>query len=165
MPNKTHLSKRSINEQKLYQLTYNSLHKYGVYASYGKTKNCKNYLNTQWKVSTGSETVTTGGLRQTNTYGNIYDNRSYYNPYSYAQTSQTYVTPTTTYTQSTYYGTYYLEVGILKNSSTTKVWEASQSSQLGATTIQEAQSVTNDSQSIVDTMVEKMLIENNFIKK
>ncbi len=164
LPSKNYLSQKSINEQNLYLLTYNALHKYGVKTTYGNTRGCENYLHTSWIVTTGSETVTTGGQAITNTYGNIYSNLSYYTPYSYAGTSQTYVTPTTTYQQATFYGTYKLEVGTIKNNSPKKAWEASQSSQLGASTIQDAESVTSSSQGIVDTMVKKMLIENLFIK-
>lgn len=165
LPSKNYLSKSPINEQNLYLLTYNSLHKKGVPVTYGNTGNCRNYLYTSWVVSQGSETVTTGGGSVTSTYGNIYSNLNYSYPYSYAGTSQTYVAPTSTYNQTTYYGTYTLEVGILNKKSTRKSWEASQSSQLGASTLQEAESVTNSSQGIVDAMIETMLIENNFIKK
>lgn len=165
LPNKTHLSQSSINEQNLYLLTYNSLNKYGIQATYGNTKNCKNYLYTKWIVTTGSEVVSTGGESYIATYGNLYTNLSYSTPYSYAQHSQTYVAPTTTYEQATYHGTYILEVGTIQRNSTTKVWEASQSSKLGASTLQEAEKVSNSSQGIVDIMIKQMLIENNFIEK
>ena len=165
LPSKNYLSKSSINEQNLYLLTYNSLQKNGTQVTYGNTGNCRNYLYTSWVVSEGSEIVTTGGGTQTHTYGNSYSNLGYSTPYSYIGSSQTYVAPTSTYKQATYHGTYTLEVGLLKNKSTRKSWEASQSSELGASTLQEAESVTSTSQGIVDAMIEKMLMENNFIKK
>lgn len=178
LPSKNYLSQESINEQNLYLLTYNALNKYGVKAIYGNTGSCKNYLSTSWSVVTGSQTVTTGGQATTRTYGNTYSNSSYKSPYSYSSafqtdiptsqtyvgTSQTDVEPTQTYQESTFYGTYKLEVGAIKNKSLKKAWEASQSSPLSASTVQEAERVTIGEQGIVDVMVKKMLIENLLIE-
>lgn len=162
IPSKEVLSKSPIYKQKLYQLTQNTLQKYKINVIYANEGGCKNYLFTDWKITTSKEMVTLKGSTYTNTYGTLYDN-----PYStsstYSGNSYSHTSPDVTYEDVVYNGTYSLEVGKLNDNNFLKVWEGTQSGGAAGSSLEEAQTITDDDQPYVDSMVEQMLRENGLI--
>jgi len=165
LPSKAYLSSQSINVQMLYTLTDETLSENDIKTYYGATNKCKNYLNTSWTVTIGSETVTTGGNTYSTTNANIYNN--YYNlqsPYTLTANTNTYTTSKKTYKVKTYYGKYLTSVGKINNKKFIKIWEGSLGGELGANSLEEAEKVSVESKSLVDKMIIQMLTELKWIK-
>jgi len=156
IPSKEVLSKSPIYEQKLYQLTQNSLKKYDIDLIYKEEGNCNNYLLTNWVITTSKEIVTEKGDTYTSSYGTIHGK-------SYSEDSYSYTTPGVTYEDVSYNRTYSLEIGQIKNGDLLKVWQGTQSRGASSLSLPDAQKITNDDQPYIDDMIKQMLIENNLI--
>lgn len=164
LPSKKILLDKDLNTQKLYDLTAQALSFYGFKTQFGLTEDCRNFIFTDWSVSSSEYQVTQKGTTYTNSYGN-----AYINPYSNSANANvqtySYTTPDYTYTAVDYYGSYYLSVRVYLEDKLVDVWEGSQSGQVSGATKSEAERVSDEDYNTVKKMVEKMLIENGLISK
>lgn len=164
VPLKENLLKQEMYIQKLYELTAKVLASNGFDVMFGYSENCKNFIYTDWSVSSSKYQVTQKGSTFINLYGNAYAN-----PYSNSITANTqassYSTPDYTYTAVDLYGTYYLSVSVLSNDKLVDVWEGHWTALLNTSDIGKTKHVSDKDYYLVKDMVEKMLIENGLIKK
>lgn len=164
IPLKENLLKREMHIQKLYELTAKVLASNGFDVMFGYSENCKNFIFTDWSVTSSEYQVTQKGTTYTNSYGNAYTN-----PYSNSANANvqtySYTTPDYTYTAVDYYGSYYLSVSVYLEDKLVDVWEGSQSGRASGVTKSEAERVSDEDYNTVKKMVEKMLIENGLISK
>ena len=161
-PSKNYLLSKTINEQKLYQLTEKALEDKNIKVFFGDDSKCKNYVLTKWDIEENEYLTTSKGSTISNSYGNI--NTGIYQ-YGYVPTQNTtysYTMPDTTYKTKKYFGTYTLQVGKKENDTIITVWNASQTGELSTSNRAEAEKIEDNDYSIINKMVETMLLENNF---
>ena len=143
-----------IYKQTLYKQSKNSLDSHNVRVTYGKDSTCKNYFDTDW-ISGSPDSI---GTIKTTTNGNIFDS-------TFESKSITTNTPNLAVNNKTFYGIYILKVGLLNDDETfIETWKGSIGGRTSRTTMVDASRVADNLQPIVDKMVKRMLIENNFIK-
>jgi hypothetical protein len=144
-----------IYKQTLYKQSKNSLDSHNVRVTYGKDSTCKNYFDTHW-ISGSPDSI---GTIKTTTNGNIFDS-------TFESKSITTNTPNLAVNNKTFYGIYILKVGLLNDDEKfIETWKGSIGGRTSRTTMVDASRVADNFQPIVDKMVKRMLIENNFIKE